>query len=277
MVDLSGRVVVITGAARGIGQALARAFWAEGARVVALDLSWHDCREFAAALTADGTSMTADVDITDRDGLKETLRKVLARYGTVDVLVNNAALRQRNLYPPTGVVAILDTTDDEWAAMLEVNVMGTLRTTRVFIEPMLAQRRGSIINVGSRGTMTRAVGDNVWVGGHPKVRNQPYDASKAALSSLTFYLAEEVRDRNVAVNLLLPGATRTTGSDAVIAGRRARGIPTHDLLRPEHVVPVALHLARQEGLDGESGFAVDALRWNARNGFGEPDHWRAAG
>lgn len=275
MGTVSGRVVVITGAARGIGQALARGFRAEGAVVVALDLSWRDRRDFADELTTDGESMTAEVDITDRDGLEAVRDEVLTRYGTVDVLVNNAALRQRSLYPPSGVVAILDTTDDEWVRMLEVNVIGSLRTTRVFISPMLAQRRGSIINVGSRGTMSRLVGDNVWVGGHPAIRNQPYDASKAALSSLTFYLAEEVRDRNVAVNLILPGATKTTGSEAVVAGRRASGIPAPDLLRPEHVVPLVLHLAVQEASTGESGFAMDSLRWNARNGFGEPGGWRS--
>ena len=267
MGELSGRVVVVTGAARGIGQACVRGFLDAGAVVAGLDRSWDGA-------AADGV-LALEADITDADALAAARDRVVARFGTVDVLVNNAALRQRDLYPPDGVRDILDTADADWERMLAVNLMGTLKTTRAFIAPMLAQGRGSVVNVGSRGSLVRPVADGVWGGGHPAYRNQPYDASKAALSSLTFYLAEEVRDRNVAVNLLFPGATDTTGSAAIIAGRRAAGIRTPDLLRPEHVVPLALHLAGQEGATGETGLAFDALRWNRAHGLGEPGAWRA--
>lgn len=274
MGDLDGRTAVITGAARGIGRACALGFLDAGAAVVALDRSWEGAD--ADELTASGRAMTAEVDITDTDALVALREAVLERFETVDVLVNNAALRQRTLFPPYGVAPILTSTDADWQRMLDVNLFGTLRTTRVFIDPMRRQGRGSVVNVGSRGSIARPVSDGVWQGGHPTLRNQPYDASKAALASLTFYLAEEVRAEGVAVNLLFPGATNTTGSADVVEGRRANGIAVPVLLRPEHVVPLALHLATRTPESGETGLALDSLKWNERNGLDAPAAWLAA-
>ncbi|OLT18710.1 hypothetical protein BJF78_01090 [Pseudonocardia sp. CNS-139] len=199
----------------------------------------------------------------------------MARFGRVDVLVNNAAMRQRDLYPPTGVSTVLGTADDHWDRMFAVNVVGTLVVTRAFVAPMLEGGGGAIVNVGSRGGMTRPLGDGVWAGVQPHVRNQPYDATKAALASLTFYLADELRERDVAVNVLFPGPTMTTGSAEIRDGRRAHGIATADFLRAEHVVPLMLHLAAQRGRTGETGHGVDVLVWNEQNGHGTPADWIA--
>jgi NAD(P)-dependent dehydrogenase (short-subunit alcohol dehydrogenase family) len=105
-------------------------------------------------------------------------------------------------------------------------------------------------------------------------RNQPYDASKAALTNLSFYLAEELRPHNVAVNVVFPAGTRTTGSDEMVAGRLAQGQHVGALLRPEHVVPLVLHLAQQDA-SGETGKAFDAVAWNAANGHGARAAWLA--
>lgn len=277
MGSFDGEVAVVTGAARGIGRACVEGLLREGATVVGLDRSWSGVGVEPTAAESDRALVTVEVDITDGPALAAVSADVVARFGRVDVLVNNAALRQRDLYPPSGVVSVLDTDDAEWDRMFQVNVLGTLKVTRAFIEPMLAQESGSIVNVGSRGSIVREAGEGVWVGAHPHHRNQPYDASKAALSSLTFYLAAEVRDRNVAVNVLFPGPTMTTGSAAIFAGRRASGISTPDFLRPEHVVPLALHLAGQRGRSGETGTAVDTLRWNEMHGRGTRADWVATG
>jgi NAD(P)-dependent dehydrogenase (short-subunit alcohol dehydrogenase family) len=271
---LAGKVAVVTGAARGIGRACAEGLRQEGAIVVALDRSWAGSDRLHPGADRP-PALSLEVDITDGAALAAAREHVVAQFGTVDVLVNNAALRQRDLYPPTGVASVLDTSDADWERMLQVNVIGTLKATRVFIEPMLAQESGSVVNVGSRGSLVRPIGDGVWSGGHPHIRNQPYDASKAALTSLTFYLAAEVRDRNVAVNVLFPGPTMTTGSADILAGRRASGIPTGEFLRADHVVPLALHLAMQRGHGGLTGTAMDALRWNETHGLGAPDAWVA--
>jgi NAD(P)-dependent dehydrogenase (short-subunit alcohol dehydrogenase family) len=145
--------------------------------------------------------------------------------------------------------------------------------TRQFIKPMLAQRRGSIINVSASGSLTNPAGDGRWRGNHPQMLNQPYDASKAALSSMSFYLAEEVKPQNVAVNVIFPGATLTTGSAALAVGRRAIGFE-FTMLKPEHVVPLVLHLAGQDA-GGETGLAYDVVRWNETHGHGAAAAWHA--
>jgi 1,1a-dihydroxy-1-hydro-9-fluorenone dehydrogenase len=160
--------------------------------------------------------------------------------------------------------------------MFDVNVFGVLNVIRQFVRPMLEQRRGSIINISSGGSVGRALDTEAgtWVGRNPAFRNQPYEASKAALTNMSFSLAEELKPSNIAVNVVFPAGTRTTGSDEMVAGRSALGIRVAPLLRPEHVVPLVVHLAGQDA-SGVTGQAIDAVAWNQRHGFGGAEHWRA--
>lgn len=260
MSQLTGKVVVVTGAARGIGWACTRGFLDAGATVVAADRAWEGAEEARDALTAHPSTLVVSFDITQPDEVGRAAADVVARFGRVDVLVNNVGLRQKELYPPSGAVTVLDSTNADWEAMFGVNVLGTLNVTRAFAPAMIAQRRGSIVNVGSR--------DN------PRIRNQPYAASKAALTSLSRYLAEELRECNVAVNVLYPNGTMTTGSEEMRHANRALGIEMGALARPEHVVPLALHFAEQDA-GGETGQAVAAMEWNQSHGLGGPEQWRA--
>jgi 1,1a-dihydroxy-1-hydro-9-fluorenone dehydrogenase len=270
---LTGLVAVITGAARGIGLAAAWQFLDEGARVVALDRSWDGAADTAAALEDTGRALVATADITDAGSVARCREQTLARFGQVDVLVNNAASRQRYLFPPDGLATVLETTDEQWNAMLAVNVLGTLTVTRSFVAPMLERGRGSVIVIGTRGSALRPAGPGIWRGQHPQSRNQPYEASKAALCSLSLFLAEELRDQGVAVNVVFPGPTFTTGSAQVAAGRRRIGLDEPPYLRPEHLGPLLLHLARQTPA-GETGCAIDAVTWNRDHGWGGPGDWR---
>ncbi len=254
-----GQVVAITGAARGIGEALARAFLARGASLVALDRSWDTATPWHAELTGAGALVTS-CDITSDIELDEACAAALARFGRIDVLINNAAMRQRDLYPRAGACAVLDTEDADWERMFRVNVIGTLKVTRRFIRPMLAQRRGSVINISANGSLTLPLDAGVSAGNHPGLLNQPYDATKAALTSMSFYLAEEVKAANVAVNVVFPGATRTTGSDDLTEGREALGLKM-TLLSPDHVLPLCLQLASADA--SRTGLAYDVLPWNA--------------
>jgi NAD(P)-dependent dehydrogenase (short-subunit alcohol dehydrogenase family) len=257
---LTSKVAVVTGAARGIGRACAEAFLEEGATVVAADRSWAGAEEAQSRLRELGSTLIAEFDITEPDQVAASAGEVLERLGRVDVLVNNVGLRQKDLYPPSGAVSVLASTNADWEAMFRVNVLGTLTVTRAFVPPMVAQGRGSVINIGSR--------DN------PRMRNQPYAASKAALTSLSRYLAEEVREHNVAVNVLFPSGTMTTDSMAMVEGNRELGITIAPLLRPGHVVPLALHLAEQDA-GGETGQAVSAVEWNQAHGLGGAEDWVA--
>jgi NAD(P)-dependent dehydrogenase (short-subunit alcohol dehydrogenase family) len=270
--SLSELVVVITGAARGIGNAAAERFLAEGARVVALDRSWDGAEAAATAMEGTGRALVTTADITDPDSVAASYAQTLDRFGQVDVLINNAACRQRYLFPPDGLATVLETTEADWNAMLGVNVLGSLNVTRKFVVPMLERGRGSIIVVGTRGSALKQVAPGIWRGRHPESRNQPYDASKAALCSWSLYLAAELKDQGVAVNVVFPGPTFTTGSAEIAAGRRRSGIDEPPYLRPEHLTPLLTHLAGQTSA-GETGLVIDSLQWNRDHGFGDVDQW----
>ncbi len=258
---LDGKVVVITGGARGMGAAYVRGFLAEGAKVVAADLSW------------DGVGgLPLVMDVTDNRAIDAAYAAVIERFGTVDVLVNNAGMRQRDLYPPHGRVTTLETSDTDWERMFAVNVFGALKVTRRFIQPMLERRRGSIINVCSSGILAHAHGGG-YTALRPNSREMPYMASKAALATMCFYLADEVKAQNVAVNLILPGHTRTTGSDEQTRLRAAMGATNAPkMLVPEHVVPLVLYLASQDASQ-VTGKLFDVVQWNSEHGLGGRERW----
>jgi NAD(P)-dependent dehydrogenase (short-subunit alcohol dehydrogenase family) len=255
-----GKVVAITGAARGIGEALVREFIRQGAQVVALDRSWDGTSALHAEIVRAG-SLALSCDITSDAQVDAAYAQAIGRFGRIDVLINNAAMRQRDFYPATGASAVLDTEDHHWERMYQVNVVGSLKVIRRFIQPMLRERTGSIINVSANGSLTHAAGPGVSTGNHPGLLNQPYDATKAAFTSLSFYLAEEVKASNVAVNIVFPGPTRTTGSEDMTQGRERLGLKM-SLLDPSHVLPVCLFLAGETAAT-TTGRAFDVVPWNS--------------
>ncbi len=147
--EVAGRVIVVTGGARGIGRSLCEGLLRAGAKVVAADLTWDDADDFRKQLESDGSGMAVDMDITDDAALDAARDAVIDRFGTVDVLVNNASLVSETLFPPTGHRNTLDTTDRDWEVMFGVNVFGTLKAIRRFIEPMRAQQRGAASSTSS--------------------------------------------------------------------------------------------------------------------------------
>jgi 1,1a-dihydroxy-1-hydro-9-fluorenone dehydrogenase len=269
---LQGRVAVITGGARGMGAAYVRGFLDEGAKVIAADRSWTGVEGFKRELEGLG-ALCVDMDVTDDAQMDRAYEATLERFGTADVLVNNAAMRSRDLFPPCGRRLTLDTSDEDFLRLYSVNVFGALKVIRRFVRPMIEQRRGSIVNVVSSGSLFHSHG-----GGYQALRpesvEQPYMSSKAALANLSFYLAAELREQNVAVNIVVPGHTRTTGFDEqnqarLVAGQR----PGPQPMVPEHVVSVVLFLAAQDA-QGVTGRMFDALQWNLEHGLGGHDRWR---
>jgi NAD(P)-dependent dehydrogenase (short-subunit alcohol dehydrogenase family) len=270
---LKDRVVVVTGGARGMGAAYTRAFLAAGAKVVATDRSWSDTAPPGAELTANGKNfLVADMDVTDDAQIDRALKATLDKFGTVDVLVNNAAMRQRDLFPPTGRVTTLETKDSDWERSFAVNVFGALKVTRRFIKPMIEKRRGSIINAVSSGILHHSHGGS-YTALRPNSREMPYQSGKAALATMSFYLADEVKEHNVAVNIVVPGHTRTTGFDEQNRARLALGTKPGPLpVVPEHMLPLVLHLAAQDA-SGLTGRMFDVLVWNAEHGLGGQEKW----
>jgi NAD(P)-dependent dehydrogenase (short-subunit alcohol dehydrogenase family) len=271
--SLKDRVIVITGAARGMGRAYTHAFLAAGAKVVAADRSWAGADQPPKELTGGGANiLAAEMDVTDDGQIDKVFQAALDRFGTIDVLINNAALRQRDLFPPSGRVTTLETTDSDWQKSFAVNIFGALKVTRRFIRPMLDKRRGSIINTVSSGILHHSHGGG-YVALRPNSREMPYQSSKAALATMSFYLADEVREYNIAVNILVPGHTRTTGFEEQNRARLAKGAkPGPQPVVPEHMVPLALHLATQDA-SGLTGKMFDVLEWNKEHGHGGYEQW----
>lgn len=279
---LQDKVVVVTGGARGIGGALVRGFLERGAKVAALDLSWEpsgiwsDDRDdgFKKAMEAHPDVLPLTADITDEAQVDAAYQATLARFGTVHVLVNNAAMLQRHLFPPGGApVRILDITNDDFRKSYEVNIFGTLNVTRRFIQPMLAQRDGSIIAVISNGGITVPAGGTYGTL-RPGSREQPYQSGKAAMANMMCYLADEVREYDVAVNLLMPGHTHSTGFEEFRAAKIATlGHGGNPAARPDHMVPLGMFLAEQRPAGGNTGRIWDVPTWNREHGYGKFEDW----
>jgi 1,1a-dihydroxy-1-hydro-9-fluorenone dehydrogenase len=270
--ELAGRVVVVTGAARGMGRAYVEGFLAAGAKVVATDRSWNGAEEFGDALWANPDALVLELDVTSDEQNDRAHEAALAKFGSVDVLINNAALLQMLLVNPTGRVTTLGTTDDEWLKSFGVNVFGVLKVCRRFTRPMIEKQRGSVINIVSSGILNFSHG-GAYTALRPGSREMPYMAAKAALATMSFYMADELKSDNVAVNLIIPGHTRGSWFDDAVRARIAAGMgPGHRPNVPEHIVPLALFLASQDGR-GVTGRMFDAMTWNQEHGFGGHERW----
>ncbi|MPZ15431.1 MAG: SDR family NAD(P)-dependent oxidoreductase [Chloroflexi bacterium] len=270
--ELEGRVVVVTGGARGMGKAYVEGFLSAKARVVATDKSWSGVDDFRRALEANESALVLDMDVTSDAEIDRAYDAALTKFGTVDVLINNAALLQMLLVNPTGRVTTLETTDEEWLKSFGVNVFGALKVTRRFIRPMIEKRAGSVINIVSSGILSFSHGGG-YVAPRPGSREMPYMASKAALATMSFYLADEVKSENVAVNIIIPGHTRGSWFDDAIRARRAAGMqPGRRPNVPKHIVPLAMFLACQDGR-GVTGRMFDVMAWNEEHGLGGHERW----
>lgn len=260
-----------------MGREYVRGFLKEGAKVIATDMSWeptgvsNDDYRFLDEIEGNPSILTGVMDITVDSHVKRVYRTAMDRFGTVDVIVNNAGTRMRDLYPPHGSVTTLETEVGDWQKTFDTHVFGSLRVIKAFTAPMLDKRQGSIISVSSGG----------YDASRANSREMPYQSAKAALVTMTLYLANELASSNIAANVLLPGHTASTGSDeqeAIRSEMRARaaqpGAPVWRPMRvkPEHVVPLALFLADQDA-SGVTGQVISATKWNEEHGFGGVDQW----
>jgi len=201
MRQLAGRVAVVTGGSRGIGLAIARALGAEGAKVAIASRTQRDLDAARAVLEADGVEVLARAtDVARFTDVKALVDAVEARWGRVDVLVNNAGVN--------GAIGRVDECDTaEWKLAFEVNVFGTMHACRAVLPGMRARRSGKIVNLAGGGVGGPGV--------EPRV--SAYAASKAAVVQLTESLARELADDGVQVNAVAPGAVVTEMTAAVVA------------------------------------------------------------
>ncbi len=216
---LEGKVIIVTGAARHLGQAYAVRLAQEGAKLTIADVL--DCAETAALCEAEGAeALPLQVDVTSAAETEAMARRTFERFGRIDGLLNNAGL-MRNITGPS----LMDVDPDWWDKVFGVNARGTFLCTRAVFPYMREQRSGKILNVGST-TMLRT-SNNV------NDSNPHYVASKGAVMAFTRAVCRELGEFNICVNTLAPGGTdqdpSLAGADATPEDARAfgrRGVPS---------------------------------------------------
>ncbi|MFK0310167.1 SDR family NAD(P)-dependent oxidoreductase [Pseudomonas sp. NPDC090233] len=226
---LEGKIAIVTGAAspRGIGRATAQAFASQGAKVAILDLDLNAARDAAAQLGDGHLGLAANV--ADEAQVRDAVAAVLAHFGRIDVLVNNAGITQP--------VKTLEITGKDYDRILDVNLRGTLLMSQAVIPTMRTQRTGSIICMSS---VSAQRGGGIFGGPH-------YSAAKAAVLGLGKAMARELGPDNVRVNAITPGLIHTDITGGLMQDDRRHaiieGIPLGRLGEARDVANAALFLA----------------------------------
>jgi len=246
---LEGKVCIITGAGSGIGQASARLFAREGARVVVADIDLDAAQATVEEIgAAGGQSVAEQVDVTDQAQAEALAGRVVQRFEHVDVLFNNAGIG--------GVGDLLETDPDLFDRVMRVNVRGVYLMSRAAVPQMIKQRSGSIINMSS---CIAEIG---------LARRVSYAASKGAVLAMTKSMQVDLAPHGIRVNALLPGTILTpfverylkesyADPEEGLAAIRKRQL-TNELGRPEDVAHAALYLASDESrFVMASGLVVD--------------------
>jgi 3-oxoacyl-[acyl-carrier protein] reductase len=229
MIDLSGRVALVTGASRGIGRAIAERLGAQGARVVAAARGENARAVAEAIVAAGGTAEAADLDVTDAGASERLIALTLERHARVDILVNNAGIARDQL--------LLRMKREDWDAVLATNLTAAFTLTQAVLKPMIRQRGGRIISISSV------------VGQRGNAGQANYAASKAGLIGFTKAVALEVASRGITVNVVAPGLIETDMTRAMSGEARdewASKIPLRRLGTPADIASAVCFLASDE-------------------------------
>ncbi len=231
MQGFDGKVALVTGGSRGIGQAICMRLASLGAYVLINYASNRKAAEGVLAAIAKGGGKGAllPFDVSDFQGVKEAISGAIEEHGPVQILVNNAGITR------DGLLARMK--EEDWDAVLSVNLKGAFNCTKVVAMPMMKSRWGRIINIGSVvGTMGNAGQTN-------------YAASKAGLEGFTKSLAREMASRGITANLVAPGFIETDMTAALSKKMRDRlidQIPLGRMGRPEDVAAAVAFLASDD-------------------------------
>ena len=225
---LEGKVAIVTGASRGIGQAIALEFAQRGAKVVLSASSIENLKETETLLKASNIEsfILTQANVSVGDEVNEVVKKALDTHGKVDILVNNAGTTRDNL------LALMP--EKDWDEVLSTNLKSVFLFTKACTRPMVRQRSGIIINISSIVGITGNAGQ------------VNYSASKAGVIGFTKSVAKELAKRNIRVNAIAPGFIRTAMTDKLSEEQKQRiyeVIPMGRMGEPQEIADVAFFLA----------------------------------
>ncbi len=228
--SFENKIVLVTGASRGIGKAIAQAFAAKGARVAGTATSQNGADAISEYLGEAGTGLV--LNVTDQTSVDAVIAAVKEKFGDIDILVNNAGITKDNLF--------MRMKDEEWDAVIATNLTSVYRLSKAVVRTMMKKKFGRIISISS------VVGK----AGNPGQTN--YSASKAGIIGFTRSLAREVASRGVTVNAVAPGFIATDMTDALSEDVKTSilsTVPAGRLGSPEDIAAAVLFLA-----DDTSGY-----------------------
>ncbi|MEN9559650.1 MAG: hypothetical protein RLZZ502_861 [Pseudomonadota bacterium] len=229
MRGINNKVVLVTGAAGGIGRALVQRFLAEGARVVALDVNAEGLRQF------DERVLCTTLDITDHAAVRSSVQAIHQQCGRIDVLVNNAGWDL--------AMQFVDSTPDFWDKVIAINLKGPLNLQHAVLPYMMQQGAGKIINIASDAGRVGSSGESV------------YSACKGGMISFSKTLARETASKGVLVNAVCPGPTdtalfRTFAGEGEFGQKLVEGlkraIPLKRLAQPDDLAGMVAFLASDD-------------------------------
>lgn len=224
---LKDKVAIITGAAQGIGRAIALEFARNRASIVAADILEEKVQELAKEIEANGgKALAMKLNVTELKDCEKTVTETINQYSRIDILVNNAGITHDQL--------LIRMSEEDWDKVLAVNLKGMFNCCKAACRQMFKQHRGCVINISSIVGITGNVGQ------------ANYAASKAGVIGLTKSLAKEFAARNIAVNAIAPGFIKTGMTEALpdkIKEQMLGLIPVGRFGEPEEVARLALFLA----------------------------------
>ncbi|WP_042143963.1 MULTISPECIES: 3-oxoacyl-ACP reductase FabG [unclassified Pseudoalteromonas] len=222
--SLTGKVILVTGASRGIGKSIVQMLVAQGATVAGTATSESGAAKISEYLGEAGKGYA--LNVTDADSIKDTLAAIKADLGDLDVLVNNAGITRDNLLMRMKV--------QEWDDIIDTNLSSIFRLSKAVLRPMMKKRAGRIINIGSVvGTMGNAGQAN-------------YAAAKAGVIGFSKSMAREVASRGITVNVVAPGFIQTDMTDELTEDQKAAtlaNVPAGRLGNPDEIAAAVTYLA----------------------------------
>lgn len=245
MSNLAGKIVLVTGASRGIGQAIALSLGTAGATVIGTATNDKGADMISSTLKDNGVIGSGMVlNVTDNDQIAKIMKSITSTYGVVDILVNNAGITRDNL--------LIRMTEDEWNDIMDTNLASVYKMSKAVLRGMMKKKEGRIISISSV------------VGSMGNIGQTNYAASKAGIIGFTKSLAREVASRGITVNTVAPGLIRTDMTDALLEEQKealSKQIPMGRLGTMNEIAGTVLFLV------GEGGTYITAQTLHVNGGM----------